>query len=257
MVLTAAAPARTAGHRAGIVLTGALAASAWALLWAWDASAWGRYLDHSGLVESTPGGPLAVGVFVGGWALMLVAMMLPTTQPLVSLFIRVVARRPDRRRLLAMLLGGYLTVWLLAGLVAYGADLALHAAEDSLGVVGDDEWLLAAGVLAVAGAYQLSSLKDRCLQACRSPRLYVVAHWHGRHAVAESFVLGAAHGRTCVGCCWALMLVLFAVGAGSLGWMLALAAVMAAEKTLPGGAALRVPLGLGLLVAAAMVALAR
>jgi predicted metal-binding membrane protein len=84
----------------------------------------------------------------------------------------------------------------------------------------------------------------------------VTAHWHGRHPAREAWRVGLAHGIFCVGCCWALMLVTFVVGMGSLAWMLALAALMAAEKNLPWGRRLRAPLGFGLLAAAAGLAAA-
>ncbi len=103
--------------------------------------------------------------------------------------------------------------------------------------------------------FQFSALKYRCLDACQSPFVFVAARWHGRAPRREALRLGAAHGAFCVGCCWALMLVTFVVGMGSLGWMLALAAAMAAEKNLPWGRRLRAPLGIGLMLAAAAIAL--
>jgi len=111
-------------------------------------------------------------------------------------------------------------------------------------------------VLASAGAFQFSALKYRCLDECRTPFAFVASRWHGRAPVREAFRIGIDHGVFCVGCCWALMLCMFVVGTGSLGWMLALAALMAAEKNVPGGAMLRLPIGIGLIGAATVVLVA-
>jgi len=107
------------------------------------------------------------------------------------------------------------------------------------------DWV-AAAVLVGAGLFQFSALKYRCLDQCRTPFGFVTARWHGRAPLREALRLGVDHGLFCVGCCWALMLVMFVVGVGSIGWMLALAAVMAAEKNLPWGARLRTPVGVAL-----------
>src|SRR5205085_364555 len=101
-----------------------------------------------------------------------------------------------------------------------------------------------------------SSLKYRCLDKCQTPLSFVITHWRGRAPRWQAFRLGAAHGLFCVGCCWALMLLMFAFGMGSLGWMLLLAAVMAIEKNLPWGRRLSAPLGIALLAWAAFVVVA-
>jgi predicted metal-binding membrane protein len=113
--------------------------------------------------------------------------------------------------------------------------------------------VIGAAIIAVAGAFQFSALKYRCLDKCRTPLSFVIEHWRGRSQAWHAFVLGAHHGLFCVGCCWALMLLMFAVGAGSLGWMLLLAAVMAVEKNLPWGRRLSTPLGVALLAWAALL----
>ena len=108
-------------------------------------------------------------------------------------------------------------------------------------------WVLGAVTIAVAGAFQFSSLKYRCLEKCRTPLSFVIERWRGQAQGRQAFVLGAHHGLFCVGCCWALMLLMFAVGTGSLGWMLLLAAVMAIEKNVRWGRRLSAPLGVALL----------
>ena len=138
-------------------------------------------------------------------------------------------------------------VWSGFGVLAWAADAAVRALVLRADALVRHDWLLGAGVLAAAGLFQFSALKYRCLDACQSPFVFVAARWHGRAPRREALRLGTAHGAFCVGCCWALMLVTFVVGMGSLGWMLALAALMAAEKNLPVGRRLRAPLGFGLI----------
>ncbi|WP_409333482.1 DUF2182 domain-containing protein [Burkholderia sp. Bp9017] len=89
-----------------------------------------------------------------------------------------------------------------------------------------------AAILATAGAWPLSSLKGRCRDRCRPPMMFISQHWHGAHERRASFMPGFHDGLFCIGCCWALMLLMFAVGTASIAWMLALAATMGAEKTL-------------------------
>jgi predicted metal-binding membrane protein len=250
---TATLDVRRRKAAAGLAV-GGLAAAAWLALAVWGASPYGRYLDHDGLIGSGLNDAALLGLFLGGWLLMLVAMMLPSTFSLVGLFVGVVAHRPDRRGTVASLLGGYVVVWLGAGVVALGADSVLHGLADHVGWIARNHWGVAAATVAVAGAYEFSALKERCLEQCRSPRLLIFAVWRGQRPMAEAFRLGARHGRYCVGCCWALMLVMFAMGLGSLGWMLLLGAVMAAEKNALWGADLTVPLGGALLVAAVALA---
>jgi predicted metal-binding membrane protein len=136
----------------------------------------------------------------------------------------------------------------LVGLAAHAADLAVGAAVGRSTWLVFNGWALGAAVLALAGLFQFSALKRRCLERCHSPLIEVMTHWRGRHPAREAWGLGLAHGAFCVGCCWALMLIMFVVGSGNLGWMLLLALVMAAEKNLPWGRRLSAPLGVGLLL---------
>jgi predicted metal-binding membrane protein len=248
-------------------LIGGLAALSWATLWVWGQSPYARYLDHGSwreigfagrICHALPGGEATVGAFflVGGWVLMLTAMMLPTTLPLLDTFRRLTARRADRRQLTALVLTGYFAVWLSFGAVAHIADWALLVVAQQSSWVAANSWAVAAAVLAIAGLYQFSALKYRCLDKCRSPFGFVIEHWRGRREKWQSLLLGIRHGAFCVGCCWCLMLLMFVVGVGNIGWMLALGAVMAAEKNLPGGRRLAAPVGAVLLLAALWVGLA-
>jgi predicted metal-binding membrane protein len=187
-------------------------------------------------------------VFVAGWLVMLVAMMLPTTLPLVTLFHRLTMARPDRSRLLGLLLVGYLGVWLLFGMGVYLGDGLLHELGSRSTWLAEHSWALGGLSVLLAGAYQFTPLKYHCLDKCRSPFGFLTQHWRGRDAAGQAFLLGVHHGVFCVGCCWSLMLVMFAVGVGNLGWMLALGALMAVEKNLPRGRRLSAPLGALLLL---------
>ncbi|HEY9029609.1 MAG TPA: DUF2182 domain-containing protein [Burkholderiaceae bacterium] len=243
----------------------ALVAWAWAALAAWSYSPYARWLAHDEWTRSgpaaelcrvLPGGSVLVPAAVAGaaWVLMILAMMLPTTLPLVGAFERVVSARPDRGRMLALLLLGYGVAWGAFGLLAHGLHEALLAAAARVpGLAWHGAWIGAA-VLALAGAFQFSSLKRRCLDKCRTPISFVTAHWRGRAPGRQAFRLGLHHGLFCVGCCWALMLLMFLLGMGSLGWMALLGALMAVEKNVTWGRRLSAPLGWALLAAAAALA---
>ena len=230
---------------------------AWISLWTWSRSPWGRFLGHGEGGEARLGEDYLVLllVFVGGWTLMTVAMMLPTSLPLVTFFRALVRRRADGGVLVAFVVVGYLVVWTLFALVVYGGDRGIHAAVDQVGWIDDNAWMIGAGTLLLAGLYQFSSLKYRCLDKCRSPFSFVMGHWRGRRGRWDAFRLGVDHGLFCLGCCWSLMLVLFAVGLGNLAWMLALAAVIGFEKNHPLGRRLSAPVGAALLVWAAVLVL--
>ncbi len=181
--------------------------------------------------------------------------MLPTTFPLLELFHRMTRQRDDRVRLLALVVAGYLGAWLAFGVAAHAFDLALHGALERSRWLQSNAWVFGAGPLLVAGAFQFTTLKYRCLDKCRAPLSFVVQHWRGGNAGMQALRVGAHHGAFCVGCCWALMLLMFAVGTGNVGWMLALGAVMAVEKNAPWGRRLSAPLGAALLLWGAAVAL--
>jgi predicted metal-binding membrane protein len=234
------------GSAVGVILALG-AATAWLALWLWQASPWGRFLHHA-----DSGAPLAVetALFVAGWVLMIVAMMLPTSIPLVIAFARLVGRRPRAGRLVGLVVVGYLVVWTAFGLVAYLADRLVHAAVDAWPWLAEHPQLIIGATFLAAGLYQFSTLKYRCLEACRSPLVFALERWRGERPGSEALALGLAHGAFCVGCCWSLMLVVFGVGLGSLAWMLVVGGVMAIEKNLPLGRRLTRPLGIVLVLAA-------
>jgi len=239
-----------AWHRALLVSTvGLTSAVAWLALWQFGVTLHGPVHHHHGASDST----VALG-FVGAWTVMTVAMMLPTSVPLVATFDTIAGARPNRAQLVALVIAGYLAAWTLVGVFVYAAILSAQR------LAAASPWLMshpavgAAALLLLAGAYQFTPLKHRCLDKCRSPLAFVLSHWHGEHDRRSALQLGAHHGLFCVGCCWALMLLMFAIGAGNFGWMLLLAAVMAVEKNVSWGRRLSAPLGF-LLIAGALAVL--
>jgi predicted metal-binding membrane protein len=220
----------------------------WLSLWTLGRSPYGHLAhDHGGATH----GFWAVYLAVGGWTLMTVAMMLPTTLPLVALFRSVVRTRASRGRLTGMLIAGYLLVWTLLGLVALAARRLIDQALAQSAWLDGHAWLIGTAIVLLAGAYQFTPLKHACLEKCRSPLSFVMQHWHGEDTEQDAFRLGIHHGLFCIGCCWSLMLLMFVVGVGSLAWMLALAAVMTIEKNVSWGRRLSAPLGLVMMGAAA------
>jgi predicted metal-binding membrane protein len=231
-----------------LLLLGGLSLLAWLVLWRWGHSPSLHYAHHAHLhPPPTDRAWLAASFFIGGWTLMTVAMMLPTSLPLVETFSRVAASRPDRPLLVALVVLGFLLVWTAVGAVAYGLALAFRAAAGHLPWIGARGWVLVAVALLGAGLYQFSSLKTRCLDRCRSPFSVVAAHWTGQHLRRHALWLGMDHGLLLRG------LPLDADGsdvparAGNLGWMLGLGAVMAAGEEPALGRALARSVGVALI----------
>jgi predicted metal-binding membrane protein len=239
-----------APRRDRAILAGSLAAlavAAWLALWLWGASPYARYLHHDDGV-----GPLAAqaSLFAVGWVLMIVAMMLPSSVPLVMTFGALVRRRRRPGALVGLLLAGYLSVWAAFGLAAWVLDRGIHAAVDTVPWLAAHPELILGTTLLGAGLWQFSPLRDRCLDECRSPMGFVMNRWRGVSEARESFAMGIAHGAFCVGCCWSLMLVMFGIGLANVTAMLALGGLTAIEKNLPWGRRLTRPLGFALVLAA-------
>jgi len=241
---------RVQDRRILATLLTALVALAWWALWLGEQSPWGHHLLH-GAAANQPASPLTFAVvFVCGWLLMTVAMMLPASSPLILLFHRMLHGRGDASALIALLIGGYLAVWLFFGVLIFALTRAAQAAAASVPWLIQNRWTPAA-ILLTAGVYQFTPLKYACLDKCRSPMTFLVQRWRAKRPTREAFRLGVDHGLYCVGCCWSLMLVMFAMSAGSLVSMLALGVAMAAEKNLPWGRRLSAPVGVLLIAAAA------
>jgi predicted metal-binding membrane protein len=179
------------------------------------------------------GGP---GWFVGIWATMMAAMMLPSVMPTTLIFSRISAENQPRSRSFVrtwVFIGGYLAAWTAYGLLAYGIFRVIQSAHIHALAWQAQGPLIAGIVIVAAGFYQLSPLKRRCLQHCRSPRHSFVGGW--RPGWSGAARMGFEHGAFCIGCCWGLMLILFALGVMSITWMLVVAGLIFAEKVLSFG----------------------
>ena len=236
---------------------GALVLLAWYALWLWGRSPGGHLLMHgAGHLAATANNlGYYTAIFVAGWTLMTIAMMLPTVTPLLILFRRMAAARANAALLLATVVAGYLAVWIVFGLAVQAANRYLAQPLLDLPWVASRPWLPAVSILTLAGLFQFSTLKYACLEKCRTPLSFIASHWQGGNEYRQAFRIGAGHGLYCVGCCWSLMLLMFLTGAGNLVWMLLLGVVMAAEKNFPWGRKVGKPIGAVLLLTAAGLAL--
>jgi predicted metal-binding membrane protein len=181
-------------------------------------------------------GPISLLLFLPLWISMMVAMMFPAIAPVVSLFATISTKRRAARQQAAppwIFLVGYLCVWSLFGIGAYLLSLVVPAIGMMAAGLRMDNPMAAGIVLILAGLYQLSPLKQVCLRHCRSPLGVILHGWHDGYGGA--FRMGFKHGAYCLGCCWGLMLVLFAVGLMNLVWMLLLTVAIFVEKVLPQG----------------------
>jgi predicted metal-binding membrane protein len=225
------APAPTARVPGPIL---AAVAAAWGAAVAVEVSGIAGSFHHDSLLEGGSGFGPALLLFLVGWQVMVAAMMLPSSLPLVRMFAAASSGAPDRGPALAAFVGAYALVWSAFGLLAFLGDVGLHALVASTPWVAANDWVIAPSVLLLAGAFQFTPLKDACLRACRHPASFLRRHYS--RGPRGGFMLGARHGLFCVGCCWALMLVMIAAGAVSLIWMAVLTALMVHEKTRPTGA---------------------
>jgi predicted metal-binding membrane protein len=209
-------------------------------------------LHHHALYHS--GIPLwQAGLLLSGaWQVMTAAMMLPSSLPLMVLFGRAGAAAPRRASAFALFIAGYFLVWTAFAVSAFTFDMGVHWLAHSWTWLFEHDQVIPAATLALAAVYQVTPLKDACLRSCRNPAIYLLRNY--RRGRFGGLRLGVKHGVFCLGCCWALMLLMFAVGVAHLAWMGALAVVMVVEKTLPGGNALTRPLAV-VLAGLAVVAL--
>ena len=256
---TLTANARAAKYFAGAPSLLVLAAAgAWSVLWLWSLSPYAGYLDHGSWLEigvlasvcrALPAGEVLLPAIlhVCAWVLMIAAMMLPTIVPLLALFRRIVSGRADTDRLLWLIAAGYGCAWLGFGLLAHALDAGLLAAARQFDWFIAHGWVIGAIVVGGAGLFQFSALKYRCLDKCRTPYGFISERWRGRAPSRDALRIGFDHGLFCVGCCWALMLTMFVIGMGNVGWMLAIGLVMAIEKNISWGKRLSAPLGIALI----------
>jgi predicted metal-binding membrane protein len=186
--------------------------------------------------------PVDLLLFLFGWAVMMIAMMLPAALPLVLLYRAVARKRRSSSQVvsgIAALLAGYIAVWTVAGLPVYGYGQLMASGGAALAV-------LPGFLLITGGLYQFTALKRGCHTRCSSPLFFLTHHW--RPGLPGAARLGVLHGFDCLGCCVGLMVALVALGTMNVAWMLTAAVIIFVEKTLPGGHRVARPLGVVLVV---------
>lgn len=236
----------------------AIAALAWLYLW-----------FEAGRMDAMPAGAMAsmeaarawsAGAFLLTfvmWSVMMVAMMLPSAAPAILLYGSLVRRNRARGSALPsawIFTAGYLAVWSAFSLAATGLQAALEAGRLLTPMMVSASAWLTGGLLVAAGVYQWLPVKDACLEKCRAPLQFLMFRW--RPGAAGAFRMGAEHGLYCVGCCWALMLLLFAAGVMNLLWVALIAGFVLVEKLVPAGRLIGRVAGAALAVAGGGVILA-
>ncbi len=191
------------------------------------------------------------------WAAMMAAMMLPGAFPMIGAFAAINRRRRERQAPYvptALFLSGYLALWAGFSVLATALQWLLEETGLVTTMMESASYYLSAALFLAAGLYQFSALKERCLALCRSPDGFILSEW--RDGALGAAIMGLRHGLFCLGCCAALMLLLFAVAVMDLRWVAALTILVAAEKILPAAKIWRYGIGAGLLAAAAAFAIA-
>jgi predicted metal-binding membrane protein len=243
MQLALAPPPRL---RPDLVLTWGSVVAAWLMTLALVATGGDYLVGHDGVFGDRQfGWWLTFLLFIVSWQLMTAAMMLPSSMPMMAMYLRVSRNHARPVMLFSVFMLGYFVVWTGFAVVALLNDAGVHWLADRVPILDERPWLLAGGILVLAGAFQFSSLKEHCLDTCRDPLAFFLRGYApGTHA---AWKLGLRHGLFCLGCCWALMLTMFAVGMGSMVWMTALAGIMTIEKTTRYGKRLANPIGIALI----------
>lgn len=222
---------------------GALSALAWLYLWRMPTTSSGMAMGGMagmsgmaampGMSMASPWSASALWLTFLMWAVMMVAMMLPSAAPMVATYALVAKGRGSSPRLRVWLFaGGYVAVWVAFSAIVTVLQTAMDQAAMLTGAMRVAP--LAGGViLALAGAYQLSPLKRKCLRYCQSPLGFLMTHW--RDGGVGAIVMGLDHGAFCVGCCWMLMALLFVAGVMNLLWVAVLTAFVLIERATPWG----------------------
>jgi predicted metal-binding membrane protein len=235
----------------------AVIAAAWAFsVWA-ELSGSAVALHHHTLYHDVAnrGLPLwaAALQLAGAWQFMTAAMMLPSSLPMIRLYTIAARAAPAWRRSLFLFLLAYFAVWTVFAIPAFIGDMGLHNLVHNWLWLDQHASLIPAATFALAAVWQLTPLKDACLRECRHPAAFLQRYY--ARGPRAGLLLGLRHGLFCLGCCWALMMVMFAAGVAHLAWMGVIGFVMVAEKTFPGGHRLARPIG-GALAVLAVAAIA-
>lgn len=233
----ARSPARAAGPRAAASRVDPREVGLVAVLLALAAVSWvfmSAQVNGMDMGRWTDPGPL--GFFLTAWVVMLAAMMFPSVAPMVIAYARIHRHRRTMERYApsgctAVFVAGYLVSWTIFGFIAYSLYASVAWLFPGLFASEEGARYLAAGVIMAAAVYQLTPAKNVSLMKCRSPMDFILHRM--RHGYRGALRMGMEHGAWCVGCCWALMVALFALGVMSVGWMALIGAFIAMEKMLP------------------------
>jgi predicted metal-binding membrane protein len=195
-------------------------------------------MDMPGMVmpETQENSAVAVFLLFVMWAVMMVAMMVPSAAPMILTFLSVNQRRRESRRPftpVGFFIAGYLAVWTLYAAIAAIAQWELHKASLVSSMMVASSPAFSGGLLIAAGVFQWTPLKHACLKGCRSPLTFLMSEW--REGSTGALTMGLRHGAYCVGCCWVLMALLFVAGVMNLLWVAVIALFVLAEKILPKG----------------------
>jgi predicted metal-binding membrane protein len=226
----------------------ALTALAWSeLAWLADDMAMGG-MDMTGyrmipagqslmMPASAPWQPIEFAYVFAMWVVMMVGMMTPSAAPIILIYARLGRQAAQGRPFTsaAWFVGGYLLAWIAFSLAATSAQWALERAALLTPMMASANKIISGILLIVAGLYQWTPLKDVCLSQCQAPLGFILSHGGFQKTASSSMILGFRHGLYCLGCCWALMVLLFALGVMNLFWIAALAILVLLEKVLPSG----------------------
>lgn len=188
--------------------------------------------------------------FLACWQVMIAAMMLPTSLPFISRHARAMHSQQRPHAAIAAILASYAVIWTAFAAGAFLGDTGIHLLVNHWSWLARHPWLIGAVTFALAGVFQFSPFKQRSLQACRGT--FHCFTWPARANVRDAWRLGQRHGKCCLGSCWALMLLMFGVGVGSLVWMAVLTGIMLVEKNAPAGRWLSPVVGVAALLLAAL-----
>jgi predicted metal-binding membrane protein len=229
----------------GVSIALVAVAIAWTTLVALDATGVAASLHHHALIEAPMPLWATAPLFLVAWSVMVAAMMVPASLPAVRSVVAAAATRVARPRAEVAFLAGFFAIWAVFGLAALLGDTVVHRVVDSAPWLAERPWLIAAVVLAIAGGYQFLPRRERALERCRRPMDHMPAVVPTLGAATRA---GLDHGLTCLGASWALMLLMFGEGFGSLPWMGALTAVMVLETSPASPRRLSTLVGIGLIL---------
>jgi predicted metal-binding membrane protein len=233
-------------RRATVLWPWALVVAAWALAGLAVFTNQSYLINHHFLLEQSHLPVLvALVVFLACWQVMTVGMMLPSSMPMVYMIVYAARQQSRPYMVPGAFLAGYAVVWTAFALGAFLGDTQIHWLFHHWFWLYMHPWIIGATTFAIAGVFQFSPLKGRCLKQCRSPFSFFTRYY--RQGMGAAWHLGLRHGAFCLGCCWALMLIMFGIGVSNLFSMAVLTGVMVVEKTYPGGQRLGSVIGFVLL----------